>query len=767
MMLTTLRRIVQDVNSASDLDDVLTITVGRVKAEMKVDVCSIYLKLPGNKRLTLMASDGLNPTAIRRITLDPDEGLIGQVTKRAEPVNLSDAATHPSYKFIPETGEEKYHAFLGVPIVHRRRSLGVLVIQQRAEREFDEEHVSFLVTLAVQLAGAINSVEFSGELQGTSRSSLQKDIFIDGIAGAPGVGIGNAQVIFPVTDLNAVPDREAKSIDDEIQAFRLATTKVRHDMLEIKDRMIDVLPTEDRLLFDAYVLMLGSDTLVENTLKLIREGNWAPGALRKTIQDHAHQFDVMEDAYLRERGADIRELGRRLLDYLLSEESKDQELAENTILVGKEITAAQLAELPIERIAGLVCTTGTNSSHAAILARAIGIPTVMGASDFPLKKVDGKSLIVDGYSGRVYLQPSYAIRVEFERLATEEKALTTQLLSEASNPAKTLDGKRVPIFVNSGLMAELVPSQAMMMDGIGLYRTEVPFMVRDRFPGEVEQTEIYRQVLNAFPRQPVTLRTLDVGGDKALSYFPIEEDNPFLGYRGIRISLDHPEIFLTQLRAMLIANQGIGNLHVLFPTISSLKELQDSLRLLNQAKRELIEEGIKVAKYKVGVMIEIPSAVHLTEVLAAQVDYLSVGTNDLIQYLLAVDRNNAAVAELYNEYHPAVLASLKLIVEGAKRAKKPVSICGEMASDPASALLLLGCGIDSLSVSMASLPRIKWIVRSFSCQQMRQIFDAAMQLHDPAEIRTLADNALIKAGLGALVRAGSPNHHVQQPPKPD
>lgn len=754
MMLSTLSRIVQEVNLSSDLDELLNITVTRVKAEMKVDVCSVYLKLPGNHRLTLMSSDGLNPTAVRRVTLNPNEGLIGLVTERAEPVNLSDAASHPRYKFVPETGEDKYHAFLGVPIVHRRRALGVLVIQQRAEREFDEDHVSFLVTLAVQLAGTISSAEFSGELQGATRSSLQKDIFIDGLAGAPGVGIGNALVIFPATDLNSVPDREAKCIEDEINVFRLATTKVRQDMIDIKDRMIDVLPTEDRLLFDAYVLMLGSDTLVENTLELIREGNWAPGALRKTIQDHVHQFDSMEDAYLRERGADIRELGRRLLDYLLSEDSQDQVLPENTILVGKEITAAQLAELPVKRIAGLVCTTGTNSSHAAILARAIGIPTVMGASDFPVKKVDGKSLIVDGYLGRVYLQPSYSVRVEFERLATEEKALTAKLLSAASQSAKTIDGKKIPIFVNSGLMAELAPSQAMMIDGVGLYRTEIPFMVRDRFPGEVEQTEIYRQVLNAFPRQPVTLRTLDVGGDKALSYFPIEEDNPFLGYRGIRISLDHPEIFLTQLRAMLIANQGIGNLHLLFPMISSVKELQDSLTLLNQAKRELIEEGLEIAEYKVGVMIEVPSAVYLAEVLANEVDFLSVGSNDLIQYLLAVDRNNASVADLYDEYHPAVLAALKYVVEGAKRAGKPVSICGEMASDPASALLLLGCGVDSLSVSMASLPRIKWLVRSFSCQQMQDIFNSAMQSHNPATIRALAENALLNAGLGALVRAG-------------
>ncbi len=754
MMLTTLRQIVQDVNALEDLDQVLEMIVHQVRDALQVDVCSIYLNLPGSKRLTLMASEGLNRDAIRRVSLDPDEGLIGLVTERAEPVNLSDASTHPRYKYIPETGEERFHAFLGVPVLHHRRALGVLVVQQAERREFSEEHVSFLITLAVQLASTITSAEISGELQKKNRSPLQKDIFINGSPGAPGVGIGKAMVFFPSTDLESVPDQEATSIEAEIASFKAACDKVRDDMLELKARMHALLPTEERVLFDAYILMLGSDSLVENTIALIRQGQWAPGALRTTILDHARQFQAMEDSYLRERGADIRDLGRRLLDYLLKDERRQREIPPGTIIVGHEISAAQLAEIPIEHITGLVCTTGTNSSHVAILARALGIPAVMGASDFPVKKIDQKDLIVDGYMGRVYLQPSYAIRVEFERLAREEKTLTENLMAEATKPALTLDGVKVPILVNSGLMAELVSNQTAMIDGIGLYRTEVPFMVRDQFPGETEQTQIYTDILRAFPSQPVTLRTLDVGGDKALSYFPIKEDNPFLGYRGIRITLDHPEIFLTQLRAMLIANCATANLHVLFPMISSLDELEESLALLDRAKHELLEEGVHAPDPKVGVMIEVPSAVLLTEALARRVDYLSVGTNDLVQYLLAVDRNNASVAELYNEYHPAVLSALEMIVEGAGRAGKPVSICGEMASNPASALLLLGCGIDSLSVSMASLPRIKWVVRSFSRDQTRRVFREARKLTNPDDIQALAEETLTEAGLGPLVRAG-------------
>lgn len=753
-MLAILRRIVQDVNAAGDLDETLRLIVTQVKEAMNVDVCSIYLNLPDTEELTLMASDGLNPNAIGRVSLCFDEGLVGLVAQRAEPINVSHATSHKRYKYFPETGEEQFSSFLAVPVLHRRRTMGVLVTQQQEEREFDEDHVAFLVTLAAQLAGAINHAEISGELNRPINHLLRKDLFVNGIAGAPGVGIGTAVVMFPTTELSSVPDRETDNPEAEIELFEKATSQVQRDVLDIKERMVGLLQDEDRLLFDAYVMMLNSTSLRDGTIGRIRMGNWAPGALRATIQEHARNFDSMEDAYLRERATDVREIGRRLLEQLLSVTPRRVDFPENTVLVGRDLSATQMAEIPSDRLAGLICTTGTNSSHVAILARALDVPTVMGATDFPVSRIDGKEVIVDGYQGRVYLQPSVAIRKEFQRLAREEEELSQDLMEDAAKPATTPDGERIPIYINSGLMAELVPSQAVMTDGIGLYRTEVPFMVRERFPGEAEQTKIYQQVLSAFPRDPVVLRTLDVGGDKALSYFPIEEDNPFLGYRGIRISLDHPEIFLTQLRAMLKANRNTGNLHILYPMIGSTEELDEALALTHRAYEELKEEDPDIPMPRTGVMIEVPSAVYLAEQLAHKVDFLSVGTNDLIQYLLAVDRNNARVADLYDENHPAVLAALEMTVKGAKRAGKTVSICGEMASDPASALLLLGCGIDSLSVSLASLPRIKWVVRSFTRSAARELFQSAMQMQSSTAIRAMVEDELTRAGLGALVRAG-------------
>ena len=323
-----------------------------------------------------------------------------------------------------------------------------------------------------------------------------------------------------------------------------------------------------------------------------------------------------------------------------------------------------------------------------------------------------------------------------------------------SQPSVTLDGKQVPLYANTGLLSDITPSLNSGADGIGLYRTEFPFMVRQRFPGEEEQLRVYKQVLSAFAPRPVTLRTLDVGGDKSLPYFPIHEDNPFLGWRGIRITLDHPEFFLVQIRAMMRAACGLDNLNILLPMISHLAELDEANNLINRAYQELLEEKYQVTKPKVGVMIEVPSAVYLARRLADRADFLSIGTNDLTQYLLAVDRNNSRVAALYDALHPAVIDAVKKTITDAHLAGKPVSVCGEMAGDPASALLLLGMGIDSLSMSASSLNRIKWVVRSFDAEKTRRCLDEVLNMDDAVSIRNHLNNILEQAGLGGLVRAG-------------
>ncbi|MDX1251430.1 MAG: phosphoenolpyruvate--protein phosphotransferase [Gammaproteobacteria bacterium] len=756
-MLNTLRRIIQEVNAAQNLPQALAIMVKRVKQAVAVETCSVFLAAPHTQHFVLMASDGLNPAAIGVARLARGEGLIGVIAETAEPLNLDNAPDHPRYRFIAETGEERLHAFLGVPIIHHRKVLGVLVIRQRARRRFDEDEVAFLVTVAAQLSGAIAHAEASGGIDGLRGTSGDETRYIDGLPGAPGVAVGTAMVVYPPADLDAVPDRKVTTdnIETEVATFMAAVMAVQTDIQALSERLNPVLRAEDRALFDAYRLMLGSDSLVDKTVERIRQGSWASGALRETVNEHARIFDEMDDPYIRERAEDIRDLGRRILVCLQKGKRNQPPYPDKTILIGEEITATTLAEVPHEKLAGVVSARGSSSSHVAILARALGVPAVVGADDLPVARLDGQEMIVDGHLGRLFIQPSAGLRAEFARLEREEAELTAGLAELRDQPAMTTDGAHIPLYANTGLLADIASSLNSGAEGIGLYRTEIPFMVRPHFPSEEEQRRVYRQVLESYAPRPVTLRTLDVGGDKELPYFPIEEDNPFLGWRGIRITLDHPEIFLVQLRAMLRASSGLDNLNLLLPMISSVTEIDDTLALLERAWRDVTESGETIARPRIGVMVEVPSAVYQAESLARRVDFLSIGSNDLTQYLLAVDRNNARVAGLYDSLHPAVLHAAMQVIEGAHRQNKPVSVCGEMAGDPAAALLLVGMGIDSLSMSASSLPRVKWVIRNFSRAQARDILNEALTLEHPAAIRARVNERLMEAGLGGLVRGGT------------
>lgn len=753
-MLETLHRIVKKVNKAPDLGEALAIIVEQVKQAIDADVCSVYLTDFKQRCHVLRATNGLRSEAVGKVSLPLHRGLIGLVCERAEPLNLDDATNHPHYLRVSATGETHYHGFLGAPIIQNRKVLGVLVVRQQEPRQFDDDEVTFLFTLAAQLAGAITHARASGELDSGHTTNGGADRFLRGRPSASGVAIGSVVVAYQQADLEAVPDRPVEDPEEEIAAFRAAVAKVEEELKRLQANLDKRLPAEDRALFDALLLMLGGDTLISQTIERIKQGEWVQTALHHTTEAHAKIFDDMEDVYLRERASDIRDLGRRILMHLQSDKPREVIYPEQTILVGEDVSATQLAEVPRERLAGIVSATGTGSSHVAILARGMGVPAVMGVKDLPVNRVEGREVIIDGYHGRVYLSPTGSVRNEYQRLAKEERELSRELDRLRGLPAEMTDGVKVPLYLNTGLVSEMSSLGIAESEGIGLYRTEFLFMARDRFPGETTQAVAYGKVLETFAPRPVTLRTLDIGGDKPLPYFPVDEPNPFLGWRGIRISLDHPEIFLTQIRAMLKAAIGTDNLQIMLPMISSVTEVDELLLLIQRAHDELEDEGAAVTMPKVGVMIEVPAAVYQIEEIARRVDFLSVGSNDLTQYLLAVDRNNPMVAELYNEMHPSVLRALMQIVKGAAVYNRPVSVCGEMAGDPLASVLLLGMGVDSLSMSAASLLKVKWVVRSISRSRARHLLKAALRLEDAGKVRELMENAFEDMGLSGLVRPG-------------
>ncbi|MBS0287186.1 MAG: phosphoenolpyruvate--protein phosphotransferase [Proteobacteria bacterium] len=753
-MLNVLRQIVQEVNEAQDLNEVLRIIVQRVSATMGVEACSVYLADNEKKHYLLAASVGFLEGVDGKVAIHFTEGLVGLVGEREETINLDDAPNHPRYRYFPETGEERYQAFLGVPIIHQRKLVGILVVQQRQPRRFDEGEVAFLITICAQLAGYIVHAQTAGLISDLPSSDSQGTI-LQGTAGAPGIAIGEAVIVL-TSDLDAIPDKEIEpqEIEAEINAFEQALALTRQDIESLKERLDKKLLPEEQNLFDAYLSILDSPSIKQDIISIIQEGHWAPWALRKIIKRQVHKFEAMEDLYLRERSADLRDLGRRVLSNLQSEHLPTQEFPSDTILVGDEVSASALAEVPQGKLQGVVSTKGSANAHVAILARAMGIPAVMAVSGLPPHKLEGKKIIVDGYNGEIFTSPSSKMISEFYRLAQEEKELYAGLDELRELRAQTPDGVRIPLCANAGLVADIRPAQQAGAEGIGLYRTEIPFMIRDRFPGEEEQYLIYRQLLENFAPKPVTIRTLDVGGDKTLPYFPVKEENPYLGWRGIRITLDHPEIFLVQLRALLRASSGLKNLRILFPMIASISEVEEALRLLRQAHREVVDEGANAHFPEVGVMIEVPSAVFLANELAKRVDFLSVGSNDLTQYLLAVDRNNIHVANIYDSLHPAVLQALKSIVDAAHENNKRVSICGEMASEPVAVIPLLGLGFDMLSMNAHSISRVKWVIRNFTIENARLLTQEALTMVHPKEIRSFFEKALEDAGLGGLVRVG-------------
>ena len=755
-MLNTLRKIVQEVNSAKDLKAALGIIVLRVKEAMGSQVCSVYLLDPETNRFVLMATEGLNKRSIGKVSMAPNEGLVGLVGTREEPLNLEHAADHPRYRYFAETGEERYASFLGAPIIHHRRVVGVLVIQQKERRQFDEGEEAFLVTMSAQLAGVIAHAEATGSIRGLGRQGkgIQEAKFV-GVPGSPGAAVGTAVVMLPPADLDVVPDKTVIDIDAEIKLFKTALEGVRADMRNLSNKLATQLRPEERALFDVYQMMLDDASLGNEVKTVIKTGQWAQGALRQVVTDHVNRFEMMDDAYLRERASDVRDLGRRLLAYLQEDRTTNMVFPDNTILVSEELTATQLGEVPEGKLVGLVSVLGSGNSHVAILARAMGIPTVMGLVDLPYSKVDGIDMIVDGHRGEVYTNPSDVLRKQFAEVVEEEKQLAQGLDSLRELPCVTLDGHRVPLLVNTGLLADVARAQQRGAEGVGLYRTEVPFMINQRFPSEKEQLAIYREQLQAFHPLPVTMRSLDIGGDKSLSYFPIKEDNPFLGWRGIRVTLDHPEIFLVQTRAMLKASEGLNNLRILLPMISGTHELEEALHLIHRAWGEVRDEGADVLMPPIGVMIEIPAAVYQAKELARQVDFLSVGSNDLTQYLLAVDRNNPRVADLYDYLHPAVLQALQHVVRDAHAEGKPVSICGEMAGDPAAAVLLMAMGFDSLSMNATNLPKVKWMLRQINLSRAKDLLAELMTIDNPQVIHSSLQLALKNLGLTRMINPAS------------
>ncbi|EQB8708532.1 phosphoenolpyruvate--protein phosphotransferase [Klebsiella aerogenes] len=747
-MLTRLREIVEKVASAPRLNEALDILVTDVCKAMETEVCSVYLADNDRRCYYLMATRGLKKPRGRTVALAFDEGLVGLVGRLAEPINLADAQKHPSFKYIPAVKEERFRAFLGVPIIQRRQLLGVLVVQQRELRQFDESEESFLVTLATQMAAILSQSQLNA-LFGQYRQTR-----IRALPASSGVAIAEGWMDASLPLMEQV--YEASTLDTASERERLtgALEEAANEFRRYSKRYAAGAQKETAAIFDLYSHLLSDARLRRELFDEVDKGSVAEWAVKKVIEKFAEQFAALSDGYLKERAGDLRTLGQRLLFHLDDTTQGPNTWPERIILVADELSATTLAEVPQDRLVGVVVRDGAANSHAAIMVRALGIPTVMGA-DIQPSLLHGHMLIVDGYRGDLLVDPEPVLLQEYQRLISEENELSRLAEDDLERASELKSGERVKVMLNAGLSPEHEEKLGSFIDGIGLYRTEIPFMLQSGFPSEEEQVAQYQGMLQMFNSKPVTLRTLDIGADKQLPYMPISEENPCLGWRGIRITLDQPEIFLIQVRAMLRANAATGNLSILLPMVTSLEEVDEARRLIERASREVEEMiGYAIPRPRLGVMLEVPSMVFMLRQLANRIDFISVGTNDLTQYILAVDRNNTRVANMYDCLHPAVLRALAMIAHDAERFGIDLRLCGEMAGDPMCVTILVGLGYRHLSMNGRSVARVKYLLRRIDIEEAQELSRRSLEAQMTTEVRHQVAAFMERRGLGGLIRGG-------------
>ncbi len=719
VLLRRLREIMAEPISAQVRLDKIVV---QIAANMVAEVCSAYV-LRSDGVLELFATEGLKREAVHSATLRIGQGLVGLIAAKALPLNLPDAQAHPSFAYLPETGEEIYHSFLGVPVLRAGRTLGVLVVQNRAHRAYAEEEVEALQTIAMVLAEMIAA----GGLETLSRAAasldLTRPITVTGVGFCEGVGLGRVVLHEPrvvVTDLIAEdPAKESVRLEDAIAGLRL----VVDDMISRGDVAGH---GEHRDVLEAYRMFAHDRGWVRRMHEAIANGLTAEAAVEQVQNDTRARLLRQTDPYLSERLHDFDDLANRLLRVLMGRDHAPfgKDLPADAIIVARNMGAAELLDYERGRVRGLVLEGGTATSHVTIVARALGIATVGRAEAVVSLAENGDAIIVDGETGEVHLRPTgdvglaYAEKIQF-RAARQERY---RLLRD--RPSVTSDGAAVALLVNAGLLVDLPHVAESGAEGIGLFRTELQFMIASKLPRITEQAALYRAVLDGAGGRPVTFRTLDVGGDKVLPYLRAEhEENPALGWRAIRLGLDRPGLLRSQIRALLRAAAG-RDLRIMLPMITNVGEVVEARGIID---RELHYSALhgheRPAGLKVGAMVEVPALLWQLDELMEVADFVSVGTNDLLQFVTASDRGNLRVAGRFDPLSAWFLRVLRQIVRAADRAKVPITLCGELAGQPLAAMALIGLGYRSLSMAPAAIGPVKAMLRSLDAGRLAPLLD--------------------------------------------
>ncbi|MFO7812986.1 MAG: phosphoenolpyruvate--protein phosphotransferase [Pelovirga sp.] len=756
--LHTLQDISALILRSHDLDETINNIVHLVAERARSEVCSLYLLDDDQHTLVLRASHGLSAESIGKVKLQVGEGLTGKVAAEQQVLAISNPQDHPDYRFFHETGEEQFHTFVGIPLQDRSASIGVLVIQTRDIHHFSDDELATLTTIAFQVASIVvnarlldtlHRYETPGPPLPTSATTAagdtaqQQTIALYGKMAYPGIITGPVTILDHDYGFADIFDECSIDVDAELTRLDDALRQTRIQTLYLEKRVAAQLSQEDAAIFHTHLMILEDRGLIERLHQLIEERHSAPYALKKAINGYLAAFARMEDPYLRERAADMEDVGRRLLANLVGRAPDGLQLQQPSILVAKRLLPSDMAILDHEKIQGIVLESNEANSHSVIMAKGLGIPTVIGVEGVTTQINPNDYLILDANAGCLYPNPSLSIITEYQRLEQDRLQEKERLLLLRDVTATTRDGQQVFLRANIGLISDVDVAIRHGAQGVGLYRTEFLYMTHSGFPDRDQQYQIYKKVVEKFAGMPVTIRTLDIGGDKSLPYFrQPQENNPFMGWRSIRISLDYPEIFQVQLEAILMAATA-GPLRLLFPMISNLNEIRSCKELVRLAAQQLEREGISYQQHvQIGAMIELPAAIHLASHLAKEVDFFALGTNDLIQYLLAADRSNPRVQNHYDPLHPAVLQCIDRLVSVTRSEGKDLCLCGEMSTDPACLLALIGLGIRDFSLSAPYIPQLKNIINQLDSSAAEAVVRQALKLGDSSDIRHLLDSHL-------------------------
>jgi phosphotransferase system enzyme I (PtsP) len=795
--VTLLADVAEVVARSHDLDETLANVVDLVAKRLDADVCSLYLTATDLSLLVLRATVGLRRESVGRVKLRLDEGLVGLAAERQQPVVIEHAREHPRYKYFPETGEEQFETLMAAPLIVRGIAVGVLVVQTREARHFDQGDVDTLQTCAQLIAPVVVNAQLlsivgqspeerarydaqlalSGVPIAQARASRpEKNAELAGIPTARGVAIGPVFRLPDPLDLSRLDYAPSPDAGAEERDLLAALHDARRDLDEMREEMGEQFGPDFAAVFHTHVQILEDKGFVAKLRSELQATGNALEALRNVLAAYRATFERIADPYFRDRAVDVEDVGRRVMERLLGVRHHLAPMPEGAIVVADHILPGYFARLDLHKVAAFVAEHGGATSHGAIFARTLEIPAVTGVAKVRELARDGETAIVDGGDGTVMLSPDEALIGEYRRAQRRYAVAIQHLDAMRDRPGQTRDGRRIALTANVGLASDLRLVEQHGAEGVGLFRTELLALVHRGHPEEEEQEQLYERVARALAPRPVTIRTLDLGGDKDLASMGIgSEENPQLGCRSIRLSFENEGVFRAQLRAILRAS-ALGNVRLLLPMISSLSELRRARALVEDVKREMRESGAAFdERMPLGVMIEVPSAALTADAIARECDFLSIGTNDLTQYTLAVDRTNEHVAHLYDPLHPAVLALIDRSARAAARAGIPVSLCGEMVSDPLAVPLLVGLGISELSGAPSVLPVVKEILHALEAPDVEADARAAREVGTAEEVRAIAAARLCAAGLlehpdiGPWLRpiVGAAERAVLEPPLPD